>query len=338
MSTYPEILANIAKKRFSPIYLLHGEEPFFIDSIARALEENVISEPEKAFNLTVLYGKDTDFLTVLDAARRFPIMSALQLVILREAQDMRSLDGLAAYAEKPAASTVLVICYKNKKFNMLSALGKALKTSAEVFESKRLYDNKIPDWVMDYLKARGLRVSMDTASKIAQFLGNDLARLANELDKLVLNVPPGTEVGAREVEMHIGLSKDYNVFELQKAIGKRDIIGANRIVQYFLANPKRNPLPVVIGSLYNFFSKIYVLNDVKDLPEKDQVEALELRNAYFLRDYREALRYLNTGRAVAAIGVLKEYDLKMKGVGVVSGTEEGSLLREMVWKLLHLQG
>ena len=336
MSTYSEILANITKKRFSPIYLLHGEEPFFIDGIARALEDAVLTEAEKAFNLTVFYGKDTDFLQVLDAARRFPVMSAVQLVILREAQDMRTLDQLAGYAEKPAATTVLVICYKNKKFSMLSTLGKALKTGAEVFESKRLYDNKIPDWIMDYLKARGLRVSMDIAAKIAQFLGNDLARLANELDKLLLNLPAGTDVTAREVETYIGLSKDFNVFELQKAIGKRDVGTANRIVQYFLANPKRNPLPVVIGSLYNFFSKVYLLNEVKDLSEKDQLEALELRTAYFLKDYREALRYLNTGRSIAAIGVLKEYDLKMKGVGVVSGTEEGSLLREMVWKLLHL--
>ena len=336
MSTYTEILANIAKKRFASIYMLHGEEPFFIDGIARALEDTVLTEAEKAFNLTILYGKDTDFLTVLDAARRFPVMSALQLIILREAQDMRTLDELAGYAEKPAASTVLVICYKNKKFNLNSALGKALKGSAEVFESKRLYDNKIPDWVAEYLKSKGLKVSIDIAAKIAQFLGNDLARLANELDKLILNLPPGSEVSTREVEAHIGLSKEFNVFELQKAIGKRDIATANRIVQYFIANPKRNPLPVVIGSLYSFFSKLYLLNEVKDLPEKDQVEALELRTAYFLRDYREALRYLNLDRTMAAIGILKEFDLKMKGVGVPSGTEESSLLREMTWKLLHL--
>jgi DNA polymerase-3 subunit delta len=336
MRTYQEILANIGKKKLAPVYMLHGEEPFFIDLIARALEDGVLSEGEKAFNLSIFYGKDTDHLAVLDAARRFPIMSSFQLVLIREAQDMRTLEELAAYVAKPASSTVLVICYKNKKFNMNSALGKALKAQAEVFESKRVYDNKVPEWVVEYLKARQLRISPDTAMKVAEFLGNDLSRLANEMDKLALNLPQGAEVTAKVVETYIGLSKDFNVFELQKAIGRRDILKANQILRYFISNPKRNPLPVVIGALYNFFSKMYVLNALRNSPESEQLEALELRSSFFLKDYREALRYLNMERSMTAIAVLKAYDLKMKGVGVAASTDESDLLTEMIWKLLHL--
>lgn len=336
MRTYQEILAQIAKRQFAPVYMLHGEEPFFIDLIARALEEGVLSEGEKAFNMTIFYGKDTDHLAVLDAARRFPVMSPLQLVMIREAQDMRSLEELAAYVAKPAPATVLVICYKNKKFNMNSALGKALKAQSEVLESKRLYDNKVPEWVVEYLKAKQLRIAPDTALKVAEFLGNDLARLANEMDKLALNLPKGTEVTATVVETYIGLSKDFNVFELQKAIGRRDILKANQILRYFIANPKRNPLPLVIGALYNFFSKMYVLNAFRSSPESEQIAALDLRSSFFLRDYREALRYLNMERSMAAIAILKDYDLKMKGVGVAAATDESDLLTEMIWKLLHL--
>lgn len=336
MRTYLEIIANIRKKQLAPVYMLHGEEPFFIDLIARALEEGVLGEAEKAFNLTIFYGKDTDYLAVLDAARRFPVMSPLQLVIVREAQDMRTLEGLAAYVAKPAPTSVLVICYKNKKFNMSSALGKALKAPSEVFESKRVYDNKVPDWVAEYLKARQLRISPDTAMKVAEFMGNDLSRLANEMDKLAINLPKDAEVTAKVVETYIGLSKDFNVFELQKAIGRRDILKANQILRYFIANPKRNPLPVIIGALYNFFSKMYVLNAFRNSPEPEQLEALELRSSFFLRDYREALRYLNMERSMAAIAILKDYDLKMKGVGVAAATDESDLLTEMIWKLLHL--
>lgn len=335
--THTEILQDIKKKNFKPLYFLHGEESYFIDLVSDALESSVLSEAEQAFNQTIFYGKDTDHLTLLDTARRFPMMAPFQVVLLKEAQDMKSLKELESYVQKPVPTTILIICYKNGKYNLNSNFGKAIKQNAVLLESKRLYDNQVPDWIQAYLQERNLKIRPDAAALVADYLGTELSKVANELDKLAINQPAGKEITTKEIEAQIGISKDFNVFELQKAIGQRNILKVNRIVQYFAANPKRNPDVVTLGSLYNFFSKLYILQFYRNSPDKDQAEALDLKNTFFLKDYRAALTYFTLERTETAIQLLREYDLKSKGVGYnATGKAEGDLLKELTWKLLHI--
>ncbi|MDX1940277.1 MAG: DNA polymerase III subunit delta [Saprospiraceae bacterium] len=334
--SYQDILKELKQKKYRPIYFLHGAEAYFIDLISNYIEHEILTETEKAFNLTVLYGKEINHLAVVDSARRYPVMAERQVVIIKEAQEMKSLPDLFTYIEKPLDSTILVICHKHKTLNLNSKFGKLLKEKALVFDAKELYDNQVPDWIKDYLKDKGLKINANAANLIAEYLGTELSKIANELDKLALNLPSSTEINEKHIEENIGISKDYNVFELQKALGGRDVLKANRIVQYFADNPRKNPLPVVIGSLYNFFSKLYILHFVRNLPEKEMIEALQLRSAYFLKDYRAALLHFPLQKTEQVIGFLKEYDLKSKGVDfITTGKEDGELLKEMVWRILH---
>jgi DNA polymerase-3 subunit delta len=334
--THDQILQSLRKGEYQPLYFLHGTESYFIDEIADYIEEHALPEEARAFNLMVLYGKDTDAQTVVDNARRFPVMAERQVIILREAQEMRTLKDLDSYVKHLVPSTVLVICHKHKKFNMNSALGKALKEKAVVFESKSLYDNQVPDWIVGYLRKKKLKITPDGAELIAEYLGTELSKIANELDKLALNLGAGTEVNVHHIEANIGISKDYNVFELQRALGERNVGKANRIVHYFAANPKKNPMPVVVGALYNYFSKVYMLHFLKKSPESELLSSLKLRSSYFLREYRMAARNFRQPKVEQVLGLLREYDLKSKGVDFNSvGKPEGALLKEMVWRILH---
>lgn len=334
--TFEQIVASIKKKKFKPVYFLHGTEPYFIDAISDLIEERLLTESEKAFNQLILYGKESNHLEVVDQARRYPMMSQYQLVLLKEAQEMKSLKELEGYIQSPTPSTVLVICHKHKKLNMNTAFGKKLKANAVVFESKALYDNQVPDWITKYLKKKKLTISPPAAGIIAEYLGTKLSKIVNELDKLAINLAPGSEITPKEVETHIGISKDYNVFELQRAITQRDVLKANRIVRYFAANPKKGPMPVVVSSLYNFFSKVYMLHFLRNLSDQEVLKALNLRSAWFLKEYRLAARNFNRLKTEGVIDILKEYDLKSKGVGFNNtGKPEGDLLKEMIWKLLH---
>lgn len=335
--TYTEILRDIKNRVFKPLYFLHGEESYFIDLVSDALEATVLTEAERAFNQTIFYGKDTDAQSVLDTARRFPMMAPFQLVLLKEAQDMKSLKDLEPYILRLVPTTILVICHKNGKYNLNSGFGKAIKEHAVLLESKRLFDNQMPDWIQNYLQERGHRIRPDASALVAEYLGAELSKAANELDKLIINQPPGREITAKEVEAQIGISKDFNVFELQKALGQRNILKVNRIVDYFAANPKRSPDVVTFSALYNYFSKLYILQFYKNGSDKEQAEALDLKNSFFLKDYRAALAYFTRARVEAAIALLREYDLKAKGVGYqATGKQEGALLRELCWKLLHI--
>ncbi len=334
--TFEQILQELKQQKYRPVYFLHGTEPYFIDVISDYIEEQVLSEAERAFNQTVLYGKEVDHLAVIDTARRYPMGAARQVLILKEAQEMRNLKDLQGYIEKPLETTILVIAHKHKRFNFNSGFGKALKKHALVFESKPLYDNQVPDWIAGYLKGKQLHISPAAAALIAEYLGADLSKVANELDKLAINLPAGTGINEQHIEEHVGISKDYNVFELQRALAERDLLKANRIVQYFSANPKKHSIVMVIGALYNYFSKVYMLHFLKNTPEKELLDALKLRSAFFLREYRLAARNFPRSKTEQVIGLLKEYDLKSKGVGYNStGKPDGELLKEMVWRILH---
>ncbi len=335
---YGELLKSIRGGRFAPIYLLHGEEPYFIDQLERAIEAHALQEHERAFNQTILYGKDTDHLQVLDAARRFPMMAERQLVILREAQDMRGIKDLAGYAEKPSPTTVLVISHKHKKLNGNLALTKQLKKTGVVFESKGLYENKVPQWITNYLRDRKYKIAPDAAALLSEYLGTNLGKITNELDKLLLNLSPGTEVTTAIVEEEVGISKDYNVFELQRAIGHRQPTRAARILRYFAANPKAAPLPMVTGSLYTYFAKVLLLKELhrKRASRQEIMKALGLRFDFFLTDYQQTAKNYRETELHGIFSLLREYDLKSKGVGSnLAGKYEGELVKEMVWRMMN---
>lgn len=336
---FAPLLKAIKSKDFAPLYLLHGEESYFIDQLEAAIEENALQEHERAFNQTILYGKDTEFLQVVDAARRFPMMAERQLVLLREAQDMRSLKELVKYAENPSPTTVLVISHRNKKLNGNLALAKVLKKNGVVFEAKALYDNQIAGWIGNYLKAKKYGIEPEAANLLGEFLGTSLSKISNELDKLIINLAPGTKVTSKIVEDQVGVSKDYNVFELQKAIGHHDVVKATRIVNYFKANPKAGPLPMVLGSLYNYFSKVFCLKELhrKRTSKQDIMKELNLRFDFFLQDYETTARNYSEHGIRQLFALLREYDLKSKGVDSnLAGRNENELLKELVWKMMHV--
>lgn len=284
----------------------------------------------------VLYGKDADYQAVVDNARRYPMMAQHQLVILKEAQEMKGLANLITYVEKPTPTTILVICHKHKRFNINTKFGKMLKAKAVVFQSKSLYDNQVPDWISKYLKKCKLQIQPEAAELLAEYLGTDLSKVVNELDKLRLNLAADTLVTSKHIEDNIGISKDYNVFELQKALSQKDILKSNRIVNYFAANPKKNSLPAVISSLYNYFSKVYMLHFLRQTPESELLGVLGLRSAFFLREYRAAARSYPLPKTEKVLSLLKNFDLKSKGVNYNStGKPDGELLKELVWKILH---
>ncbi|MFN0213318.1 MAG: DNA polymerase III subunit delta [Saprospiraceae bacterium] len=333
--TSEEILRDIQSGKFAPVYFLHGEEPFFIDLIADAVEDKALPETERGFNQTILYGKEVDHLNLLDHLRRYPMMSERQVVILREAQEMKSLTELASYIENPMPSTVFVVSYKHKKIDARTKFGKALGGKNIVFfESKKLYDNQIPDWISSTCKARKRNIEPAAAALMAEYLGTDLAKITNELDKLVLNLPAGTAITVAHVQDNIGISKEYNVFELQKALATRDHTKLARIQQHFSANIKKNPLIVTISSLYAYFSKVFMLHSLKGKPDNEVLKALELRSDWFLKEYKIAAANYSASQCAQVIGHLKDYDLRSKGVNN-DGTEEVELMKELFWKVLN---
>ena len=332
--TYLQIIKEIKAKKYAPIYLLHGDEAYYIDKISKYIEDNVLTEGEKSFNQMIMYGKDTDHKTLIDTCSRYPMMASHQVVVLKEAQEMKTLKELMPYIERPVHSTILVICFKHKKFDGRTKFGKLVKQKALVFESKKLYDNQIPDWIQSYLKDKKLSISPSAAALVAEYLGENLSKVSNELDKLAINLAPGTEVNEKHIQEQIGISKEYNVFELQKALGTKNVVKSNRIINYFISNPKKNPLVVVVGTLFNFFSKVYLTHFLKNSSEREMMEKLGVRHAFFLKDYKLAARNYPYQQSQNVISILKEYDLKSKGVDRVNATD-GDLMKEMIFKILH---
>ena len=334
--TFPQIIADLKKKQYKPVYFLHGNESYFIDAIADFIEKKVLSDGEKSFNQTILYGKETEFKQVVDTARRYPMMAPYQVVILKEAQEMRTLKELVTYVEKPAETTILVICHKHKKFDSRTKLGKSLKKNAVLFESKKLYDNQLPDWIHNYLKTKGFTIKPNATALIAEYLGTDLSKVVNELDKLAINLPKGTDITQQHIQDNIGISKDYNVFELQKALGQKQVTKVNRIIKYFGANPKKSPMVMMVGSLYNYFSKIYMLHFLRHAGDQDVLSALKLRSSFFLREYKASARNYSRPQTEKVLSILKEYDLKSKGVdNNTMSNPDSELLKEMVYRIMN---
>lgn len=330
---FENILSDLGNKIYYPVYFLFGEEPYFIDYISDFIEEHVLSEQEKEFNQTIVYGRDADAATVISYAKRYPMMSNYQVLILKEAQDQDDLEAFLPYMQNPVSSTILVICYKYGKIDKRKSLYKAMEKSGVILESALLYDNKIPDWIGNYVNARGFSISPKAAVLLAEFVGNELSKIVNELTKLFINLPPGSEITENLIERDIGISKDFNVFELQKALGRKDIYMANMIIQYFAANPKENPLVKVIPNLYSYFTKVLTYDYLTDKSRNNAAAALSV-NPFFVQDYQTAAKNYPVHRLFDVISYLREYDLKAKGLDNASATD-GELMKELIFKILH---
>ena len=331
--TFEQIITDIHNKKYAPVYFLMGEEPYFIDVISDTIEEEVLDETEKAFNQIVVYGRDVDIDTVATNAKSFSMMGGYMVVIVKEAQDLKNIEDFEKYLDVIPPTTILVFDYKYKKLDKRRALAKKIDKMGVLFESKKLYESNIPGWIQSYLGEKGYTITPKATQMLTDFLGTDLHKVRNELDKLIIALPKSKKIDDTDVERNIGISKDYNVFELQNAIGRRDIMRANQIVNYFGDNGKDNPLLVTAISLYGYFTKILKVHYATDPSQNALATALGV-NPFFVRDYQMAARNFSIADCVKCISVLREFDLKSKGYN--SGeTSEKDLYREMIFKLLH---
>lgn len=332
-SDYKKIISDISKKALAPVYLLCGEEPYYIDLISDYIEENVLSEDEREFNQSILYGRDTDVSKVIEYAKRFPMMSQYQVVIVKEAQDMRSIDDLSTYVEKPLSSTILVLCYKYKKYDKRKALAKLAEKKGIYFESARIYQDKMPNWINDYVVAQGYKINPKASLLLGDFLGTDLSKVANEIHKLFILIPKGSTITEEIIEKNIGISKDYNFFEFQEALASRNIEKANRIVNFFNSNPKENPLVKIVPMTYSFFSKVIICATLQSKSQDSIASALGLA-PFMVRDFVKAAGNYSNSKLIEVISILREFDLKSKGVNIGS-TAGPDLMKEMVFRILH---
>jgi DNA polymerase-3 subunit delta len=341
--SFQQLLGDLKKKIYAPVYLLHGEEPYFIDQVVSYMEDHILSDSEKEFNQSVLYGKDTDVLTLVSYAKRYPMMSNYQLVILKEAQDLRGLigketgtkrDPFVEYVQKPTPTTILVVAYKHKALDRRTKLFKELSKNAVVLESKKLYDREMSGWIVQYVLSKGFRIDQRAAAMMAEYLGNDLSKVANEADKLMLSMKPGEEISASMVEEKIGISKDFNIFELYTALATRNVYKANLITRYFAANPKNNPIQVTLPSIYSFFNKILTLHSLGAGTDKNELAGSIGVSPYFVTEYIQAARTYPAAACIRNIGYLRDYDLRSKGINGPT-MNDGELLKELVYKLMH---
>ncbi|WP_417873553.1 DNA polymerase III subunit delta [Xanthomarina gelatinilytica] len=334
MDEVKQIVTDIKNRNFKPIYFLMGEEPYYIDNISKYIESQVLSEEEKGFNQMVLYGRDVSIEDVVGHAKRYPMMSEYQVVIVKEAQDLsRHIEKLVDYAENPQPTTILVFNYKYKTIDKRKKLYKTLKKSGVIFEGKKLYDNQVGDWIRRVLSGQNYTISPKAAQMLAEFLGTDLSKISNELEKLKIILPEGTQITPEHIEQNIGISKDYNNFELQKAVGARDFVKANQIIKYFGENPKDNPMVVTVSLLYSFFSKLLHLHGLHDKSPRSVTAALKI-NPYFANEYIAAARNYPMKKVSAIIATLREFDVKSKGVGS-NAVSQGDLLKEMMVKIMN---
>ncbi|MER3317099.1 DNA polymerase III subunit delta [Flagellimonas lutimaris] len=333
MDKVKEIVSEINNGNPKPIYFLMGEEPYYIDRISQYIANNVLTEDEKGFNQMVLYGKDTSVDEVVANAKRFPMMAQYQVVIVKEAQHLsRTIESLVSYAENPQPTTILVLCYKYKKLDKRKKLYKTIKKSGELFESKKLYENQVADWIRRTLAGKKYKISPKSCVMLVEFLGTDLSKISNELDKLTLIVPVTTEITPELIEEHIGISKDFNNFELKKAIGERNVKKASRIIDYFAQNPKDNPFVVTITLLNTFFTQLLQYHGLNDHSPGNVAKILGV-NPYFVNEYVVAAKNYPMKRVSGIISSLRTLDLKGKGVGA-SNMAQADLLKELLYEIV----
>lgn len=332
MDEVVKIVNDIKAGNIKPIYFLMGEEPYYIDKLTEYMETNLLSEDEKGFNQTVLYGRDVSVDDIVSTAKRYPMMAERQVVIVREAQELsRSIDKLESYAENPMPTTVLVIAYKYKTLDKRKKLTKFLDKTGLVYESKKLYENQVGDWLKRVLAGKKLNIEPKAAAMLVDFLGTDLSKIANELDKLAIILPQGSTITPELIEENIGFSKDFNVFELRKAIGERNVKKAYQIAQYFADNPKDNPLVLTVGQTFGFFVQLLKYHGLKDRSPKSVASALGI-NPFFVKEYDVAIKNYPMKKVSQIVASLRDIDVKSKGVGA-NGLPPGDLMKEMLAKI-----
>jgi DNA polymerase-3 subunit delta len=333
-----KIMTDLKARKFEPVYFLQGEEAYYIDLIADYIEENALDPAERGFNQVVVYGKDANVATILTHARRFPMMAERQVVIVKEAQDIADLNKetgmklLTDYVKNPVPSTILVFCHKHKTLDGRRALGKVIDKHALLLTAKKVYDNQLPEFVNGYAREKKVAIDDKAVMALCEFVGNDLHRLTNEIDKLTI-AANGAPISFEQVMNGVGVSKEYNIFELQKAIIRKDTFMVNRIVNYFGANTRKNPMIPVVAFLFSFFSKLLAASQCADQSDRGLVAALKI-SPYAAKDYVAALRVYSTDRIIASINALKEADLKLKGVNSGSASE-GQILRELLYRIVY---
>ena len=330
-----DILKELRAKQYRPIYYLMGEESYYIDLIADYITDNVLSETEKEFNLTVVYGADVDIATVINAAKRYPMMSEYQVVIVKEAQAIRNMEELSFYLQKPLNSTILVICHKHGTLDKRKKLAAEVEKVGILFESKKIKDSQLPAFINSYMKRKGIDMEPKASAMLADFVGTDLSRLTGELEKLIITLPAGQKrVTPEQIEKNIGISKDYNNFELRSALVEKDILKANKIIKYFEENPKTNQIQMTLSLLFNFYSNLMLSYYSPEKTEQGIASWLGLKSPWAARDYLTAMRRYNGVKTMQIIGEIRYADAKSKGINNAS-MSDGDILRELVFKILH---
>ncbi|MDO5522436.1 MAG: DNA polymerase III subunit delta [Bacteroidia bacterium] len=334
--TFDSLKKDISNRKFVPIYLLMGDEAYFIDQLTELLSENVLTETEKDFNMLTFYGVDSDVNTIISAARRFPMMAEHQLIVVKEAQELNKFEQLDSYAKNPMRSTVLVISYKHGTVDKRKAVVKNIeKSGGVVFESKKWYENQIPAFIKGYFSEKNIKIDEKSAQMLTDFVGNDISKLIQQLQKLQISLPQGSNTVTSElIEKNVGISKDYNNFELLKAVIAKDILTANRIIEYFDKNPKDNPSVVTLSVFFNYFGNLLECFWLPQKNEQSVMSALNLRSSFFARDYMTGLRNYNALKVMEIISHLRAFDGKSKGIDSISASA-GELLKELVYKIMH---
>ncbi len=333
MNEINTIVSDIKKGNLKPIYFLMGEESYYIDKISDFIEETVLDEAEKGFNQQVMYGRDATIEDIVGAAKRYPMMAERQVLIVKEAQDLsRNIEKLVSYAENPQPTTVLVLNYKYKKLDKRKKLYKVIAKSGLILESKKLYENQVSDWIRRVLSGKNYQVEPKAAQMLVEFLGTNLSKISNELEKLMLILPEGTIISPTHIEENIGISKDYNNFELRKAVGEKNVVKANRIIAYFAENPKNNPLVMTISLLNSFFTQLLLFHSLDDRSKNSVAKMLGV-NPFFVDEYFLAARNYPMRKVAQVIAFLRDADIKSKGVG--ANQTHKDILKELLFKILH---
>ena len=330
---YKEIITSISNKDLQPVYFLMGNEPYYIDKLSDEFAKNLLSAEQQEFNQVTLYGKDTTTEQIIAESKQFPFGSEKRVVIIKEGQQLKNIEVLDSYLDNPQPSTVLVISYKGKSIDKRKKFGRNLAKKCVVFESNKLYNDKIPTWISSYVNEQGYTIDNSATAVLAEYLGSDLSKITNELDKLMLVLKKEEQITTKLIEYHIGISKDYNVFELQNALGKKDVVKTNQIINHFAKNTKNHHIVPVLSTLFSFFQKIMVYHFLEDKSSRSAASALKV-NPFFVSQYQTAARNYNKQQLFSIFKYLKEYDLKSKGVNNKSTNQRG-LLKELTFKILH---
>jgi len=336
-NSFEDLRQSIVNKQFAPVYVLMGEEPYFIDKLEDLLIKHVLDDTERDFNQMIFYGMDSDPMSIMNVARRFPVMAARQLVIIKEAQNLSKIEMLSHYVKAPVPTTVFVLCYKYKKLDGRTILMNEAKKKGIVFESKKIYDNKLPEFIVTFMKQRAMDIDVKSAFIVANYLGNDLNRLEKEAEKLaiVLSDKAVKRITPEIIETNIGISKDFNSFEFINAIASKDILRANRIADYFDKNPKANPMQLVLPVVFNYFVNLMICFYSKDKTERGIMQTLHLQWQIQTTDFMLGLRNYTAKKVFDIIHEIRIADAKSKGFGTTSTISDGDIYKELLYKMFH---